>query len=727
MLADVVAEGRPTARDEPHAGWSPRTPSLWRALAFWWLLLLVIQQAQRLYLLIRVVPREATSMAVLLKTVATGVRADLVAAGLSIAAAFLLAVAVGSLVLVRRRRWADFSSACARALTVVAAILAGVFMLVLTADVGYYEYSGQRLDSVFLEYVTDVIAQLGATTSTVAPSQVGRQTAAEVGEIRKWIAPIAVYLALEAGAVAAWWLVFTRLVGPALAALEIAAPRGLGVGLLLAVAVGAWGMHPRGPNSVQKAAISSSTYYVLSQSALWYPAAAAGEALRSTEAVPAGIRAVMPEARAYRLARDVLLPGASFPSSRYPFVHPEEARGARLARRPNVLLIFVEALDRRYLGRTYDGVRGTPFLDRLRDDAVSFDNFLTNGTRTLHGLFASLCSALPRAGAIGAIKARHGNDYLCLPTLLRRAGYQTRMVIAQSRDESQARLGFFMARNGVDELIDDGGFPPRTERMGLGVTDGALFARLRTEITGLRAARRPYLLMALTTGTHHPFAVPDVHPDVTALRAHQDPYVVALRCLDVELERLFTGLQRDGLLEDTVVLILGDHGRHERIDLAAPDHQSGHFMSPLIIWLAPSLRKSASDGPRVVSSVVSQIDLTPTILGLAGLTPRLSPFVGRDVSCALFTDCVDNRPVYLSSSRADTAGFADRDGFWFYSLTQGIVEHGDLAQRQPPRRWFARDPAVADRVERILALYVTANALIEHNALWSWQEFGDGL
>src|SRR4029453_7123782 len=143
--------------------------------------------------------------------------------------------------------------------------------------------------------------------------------------------------------------------------------------------------------------------------------------------------------------------------------------------------------------------------------------------------------------------------------------------------------------------------------VGRGVTDGALFSRLRAEIAGLRAAGRPYLLMALTTGTHHPFAVPDAHPDVTALRAPHRPCVAALRYLAVELERLFTGLQRDGLLQDTVVLILGAHGRHERVDRAAPDHQSGHFMSPLTIWLDPSLRVPASERPAGASSVVSQV------------------------------------------------------------------------------------------------------------------------
>ena len=86
-----------------------------------------------------------------------------------------------------------------------------------------------------------------------------------------------------------------------------------------------------------------------------------------------------------------------------------------------------------------------------------------------------------------------------------------------------------------------------------------------------------------------------------------------------------------------------------------------------------------------------------------------------------------NRIVYLSSSKDESAGIADKDGFWFYSLTQRTVEHGDLAQQRPPQRWRAGDPAVADRLPRILALYVTANTLVQHNTLWSWQEFGDGL
>jgi arylsulfatase A-like enzyme len=122
--------------------------------------------------------------------------------------------------------------------------------------------------------------------------------------------------------------------------------------------------------------------------------------------------------------------------------------------------------------------------------------------------------------------------------------------------------------------------------------------------------------------------------------------------------------------------------------------------------------------------MVSQLDITPTILALAGLTPRVSSFGGRDVSCALAANCLSDRAAYLSEVYEEGAGLADRDGFWFYGFARHSLDHIDLSLAGPSRRLAAEDPVAAPRIERILALYVTANALIEQNALWSWREFG---
>jgi hypothetical protein len=125
--------------------------------------------------------------------------------------------------------------------------------------------------------------------------------------------------------------------------------------------------------------------------------------------------------------------------------------------------------------------------------------------------------------------------------------------------------------------------------------------------------------------------------------------------------------------------------------------------------------------------MASQVDLAPTILGLAGLAPRLSPFVGRDLSCTLAADCLPDRVIYVSDVYNNLVGMADRQGFWFYALDSHTVEHIDLDLRAASIRRPAADPAVAERVEHILALYVSSTIVIDRNRLWSWKEFGPRL
>lgn len=691
-------------------------------LVFWWVLLLLVQQAQRLVLLVLAGARDLPSARVLLATLGTGVRADLVVAGFAIVASFLIALVAGVIVLVVRRR-ASARRVAVRAFAIAAAVTAGLAFLVETLDLGYYRYSGQRLDFVFLEYVGDVLEEL--TTRSAVDTQVGRQTAAEVQDLRRWIVLVAGYLALEIGALATWWLAFRRWVAPALAAWQASTPRLAAAALALVVGAGAWGLHPDGPDSVQAAGVGHSTYYALAQNPIWYLGNAMQSGAKRQTSMPGAVLAAMPEGRAHRIAQALLSPAATFPDPRYPFVRLADDAAHPLERRPNVLLLFVEALDRRHLRRAEAGVRVTPFLDRLMEDSVTFDQFFSNGAQTYHGLFAALCSSLPRHG-IAAIKARYANDYLCLPSLLQRAGYRTEMVIGQNRDRNHSRFGLFMARNGLDELIDETAFPASAPRLGLGLTDGALVDRLLTQVRTLRAATRPYFLAALTMGTHHPFAVPDAHPDVRALRAQPDRYLTALRYSDLELERLFTTLQREGLLGDTVVFVLGDHGRHEGSGGALAQRAAGHFMSPLALWVDASLRPPGYR-PRAVPGLASQVDLAPTILGLAGLVPRLSPFVGRDLSCALATDCLPDRVVYVSDVYDNLVGMADRQGFWFYALDSHTIEHTDLELRAASPRRPAADPVVAEYVEHILALYVSSTLVIERNRLWSWKEFGPRL
>jgi phosphoglycerol transferase MdoB-like AlkP superfamily enzyme len=370
-------------------------------------------------------------------------------------------------------------------------------------------------------------------------------------------------------------------------------------------------------------------------------------------------------------------------------------------------------------------VKGTPFLDRLKNDSVYFQHFFSNGVQTSRGLFATLCSTFPRHGA-AAMKTRYAHDYLCLPSLLQRQGYHTEMVIGQHRDLN--RLQTFVARNGLQQLLDEGDFSPDAERAGLGIVDGALFDQFYERIKQHQAESRPFFLTTLTLSTHHPFAAPDRHPDVQALQQQvADKYVAALRYTDLELERVFTRLVREGLLQNTIVLVLGDHGRHEPVGRTDLERKAGHFASPLLIWMDESLRTATTYRPRTVSAIASQVDVAPTLLALTGGLPAVGSFAGHDVSCLLVRDCLPDQVAYLTSVYDNLVGLASADGLLLYSLSTESFQEATLAFEPISDEAVGRRRLSATRGPELLAVHEVANVALDSNRLWSWREFGSRL
>jgi hypothetical protein len=103
--------------------------------------------------------------------------------------------------------------------------------------------------------------------------------------------------------------------------------------------------------------------------------------------------------------------------------------------------------------------------------------------------------------------------------------------------------------------------------------------------------------------------------------------------------------------------------------------------------------------------------------------PVVSPFIGRDVSCALVTDCQPDNAAYFTSHYDNLIGVAEREGIWLYSFSTGTLEEVDLAASSAPRVHATTDPDAAPRQQRLLSMYVAANLLLDRNRIWSSKEF----
>ncbi len=125
-------------------------------------------------------------------------------------------------------------------------------------------------------------------------------------------------------------------------------------------------------------------------------------------------------------------------------------------------------------------------------------------------------------------------------------------------------------------------------------------------------------------------------------------YDAGVHAADASLGRLLDAFAARGVLDDTVVVVVGDHGEalvghKERLD-------RGVLHVPLVIRLP----NGVGAGTRVQDDV-GQVDLFPTLLDLAGVAlPRVLD--GRTLAPLLRGDARDARPVLTQSIYRDGEG-----------------------------------------------------------------------
>src|SRR5262249_29723545 len=106
-----------------------------------------------------------------------------------------------------------------------------------------------------------------------------------------------------------------------------------------------------------------------------------------------------------------------------------------------------------------------------------------------------------------------------------------------------------------------------------------------------------------------------------------DLYDAEVAYLDYEIGRLFDYLRRVGVLDNTMVVLFGDHGENMTAHDAWFDH-AGLYDSvvhvPLIVW-APGVVPEAR-----VDALVSNVDVKPTVLDFLGM-PSVPGLDGRSL------------------------------------------------------------------------------------------------
>jgi phosphoglycerol transferase MdoB-like AlkP superfamily enzyme len=304
------------------------------------------------------------------------------------------------------------------------------------------------------------------------------------------------------------------------------------------------------------------------------------------------------------------------------------------ARGNNLLIVQVESLQGFVLGLQIDGQEITPNLNRWRSDGLWLSHVTdqTNEGRTSDGEFASLVSLLPLEH--GAVAFRYPlNHYVGLPRVLRDHGYTTLSAVPfastfWNRHVTHRAYGF-------ERTLFADAFGPG-EQIGWGLNDRDFLQQLAAHLVRLP---RPFCAYAITLSLHYPFSVfPDHLKTLKAGSWENTPfgnYLHAMHFADAALGEFRTRLQREGLLDATILMVMGDHdagfawdGRIART-IGIQQHVLDWSLAdtvPVVMVMPPG------EGPRgEIRRQAGQTDLAPTLLGVLGFDASVLPYVGRNL------------------------------------------------------------------------------------------------
>lgn len=274
---------------------------------------------------------------------------------------------------------------------------------------------------------------------------------------------------------------------------------------------------------------------------------------------------------------------------------------------PSLLLITLDTTRLDHLGFAGNARAKTPTLDRLAAHGRWFEGAQSHVPLTLPSHANILTGCLPTTLNLRVNGLILRPETPTLATRLKGAGYFTAAAVSSSvllKSRGLAR-GFDVYDDKMTRLPRGGGQPE--ERTASEVTDAALGA--------LSGKRGTYFLWVHYYDPHAHYEPPEAYHKAFP----ENPYDGEIAFMDAEIGRLLEGLKGRGQLENTLIVVAGDHGE------GLGEHgESQHgvllynyaLRVPLVMNWAGKIPPAGK-----IVDLCGLVDIAPTVLDLLGM-PR---------------------------------------------------------------------------------------------------------
>ena len=284
-------------------------------------------------------------------------------------------------------------------------------------------------------------------------------------------------------------------------------------------------------------------------------------------------------------------------------------------KKKNVILIMVESLSAEYMGIYGNKKNLTPYLDKLTQKSLFFNNLFATGTRTVRGMEAVTLSVPPTAGR-SIVKRPINNSLDSIGDVFSDNGYENRFIYAGHGYFDN--MNNFFSKNGFS-IVDRLDFKDDevTFSNAWGVCDEDLLNKVSQEADKSFQSKKPFFSFVMTTSNHRPYTYPDNKIDIPSHTGRDG----AVKYTDFAIGKFLEKAKTKPWFNDTIFVIIADHNGGSAGKNALPLYR---YKIPLIIYSPSNIK------PQTITKLSSQIDTMPTLFNLLGISYK-KKFYGNNI------------------------------------------------------------------------------------------------
>jgi len=315
------------------------------------------------------------------------------------------------------------------------------------------------------------------------------------------------------------------------------------------------------------------------------------------------------------------------------------AKQPRATPRPNIIIYLIDCLRADHVGVYGYDRPTTPNIDAFARDAVRVEQFIAQSSWTRPTVATLLTGLYPQEHGIHSDREMLPGSVPFLPQILKGYGYHTAAVITNGMVSQ--KFGFGRGYDFFERLPEQHKKSPEIHQLSDRI-NRSVFSWLDT-----RPQDGPFFLYIHSTDPHAPYLprspfreklasdVPDVeigrHDRVeglhtaspTAARAIKDQlmslYDAEIAFNDANFGDLMRRLEREGLYEDSIIIVTADHGE-EFYEHGRWQHGFALYEESIHVPLLVKFPGQSWAGA-TVAGVTGQIDLVPTLLDYLAAEP----------------------------------------------------------------------------------------------------------